>query len=330
MSIGFHARILFALGVVAGGALLCDGRDMAAFAAAGVKAAPWLGEGHYPSENRIWRRQARLAAGVAERYGTRLGLEVSIIPAGAGGDERVAKAKLEHLRDTALGNRANGEASGKIAHMIEGARKAANAGSSEDEPGGSSEFAYLGSGRSACVIRLTAKSTSVQDALASAFSLKAVGELTVDASKSRIGAADLAFWVSAHESAHCLFGSARRMNLIDTAWSGRYKAPRSWGDSQSAGDLDDAVLARTEEIAADLMAAGWARQALGQQKAGRLIQLVQRGRRLGSRYDQDDLHDSSTALSDQALNDQANGRNLMFAVWSLARSDTLRVLGGGA
>ena len=218
--------------------------------------------------------------------------------------------------------------------MIEGTRKAANAGGSDDEPGGSSEMAYMGAGRSACVIRLTARSASVPDALASAFSLKAVRELAADASKNRVGAADLAFWVSAHESAHCLFDSAKRMNLIDTSWSGQFKAPRSWIDSQSAGDLDNAVLARTEEVAADLMAAGWARQALGRQQAGRLIQLVQRGRRLGSRYDQDDLHESSTALGDQALNDEANGqvngKDLMFSVWSLARSDTLRALEGGA
>ena len=280
-----------------------------------------------PWQNGIWQHQAKAAIRMAERTAGRYGWHIAIIAAGSARDDGATRIELAKVRRWARATPPSGKASLKVARMIAGAQKTARPAWQANEPGGSAESFPFGSGGDVCVIRLTSNGTSLPEALATAFSTKAVDELAQFARRNGLTAADVAFWVSAHESAHCLLGAAMRSHAIDTAWSRQLTAPRTWIESQDAADHDTAVLARTEETAADLLASAWARQALPSRQAASLVRLVRRGRQLGSFYEEDDLHASSTALrSIAALRIGRNHTNPVLAAWRLAKADTRNTL----
>ena len=113
-----------------------------------------------------------------------------------------------------------------------------------------------------------------------------------------ISAADVAFLVSAHESAHCVIGMARRAELFDTSWADpQWKVPTSWDEDRSEDDHDSPALAKAEESAADMLAVLWAADALGARKARLLgnLAIYARSRGANSTYN-DGLHDSSRVL----------------------------------
>ncbi len=301
---------------------ICCAAGTSAFAALTDSAAD-TGARHDAFKNTIWQQQAKAAVHIAEGAARRYGWQVAIIPTGAARDDSLTRAALGKVRAWTRVTPYSADASLKVARMIEGAQKAATPAQAANEPGGSATSLYFGKGRDLCIIQLTTNSMSLADALGSAFNLKAVAELAVRARTSGVTAADIAFWVSAHESAHCLLGTAIRAHVIDTAWSRQFTAPRTWRESKNADDPDDATLARTEEIAADMLAAAWARQARSPGKAAALIQLVQRGRRLGAYYDEDDSHESSRALTRHLPSHAGrHGSDLLVATWKLAKEDT--------
>jgi hypothetical protein len=114
-----------------------------------------------------------------------------------------------------------------------------------------------------------------------------------------ISAADIAFLVSAHESAHCVIGMARRAGLFDTAWADpNWNVPPSWGEARFEDDRDSPALAKAEESAADALAVLWAADVLGANKAKQLGRHAVYARSRGARSSANDgLHDSSRVLS---------------------------------
>ena len=135
------------------------------------------GESRMPWQNGIWQHQAKAAIRMAERTAGRYGWHIAIIAAGSARDDGATRIELAKVRRWARATPPSGKASLKVARMIAGAQKTARPAWQANEPGGSAESFPFGSGGDVCVIRLTSNGTSLPEALATAFSTKAVDEL---------------------------------------------------------------------------------------------------------------------------------------------------------
>lgn len=167
-------------------------------------------------------------------------------------------------------------------------------------PNGISQIISAAKGQvGACVVEMHASGESLRAMLIMAYDESAINAIERKARTLGISAADVAFLVSAHESAHCVIGMARRAGLFDTSWvDPHWKVPPSWGESQFEDDRDSPALAKAEEGAADMLAVLWAADVLGARKARQLGSLAIDARSRGARSSNDDgLHDSSRVLA---------------------------------
>jgi len=139
------------------------------------------------------------------------------------------------------------------------------------------------------VIELHATGEGLRAMLAMGFLESEVDAIERKARALGISAAQVAFLVSAHESAHCVIGMARRAGMFDTSWAyPNLKVPASWSDARFEDDRDSPALAKAEESAADMLVVLWAAEVLGVRKAtqlGRLaIYACSRGNKLLRRW----------------------------------------------
>lgn len=181
---------------------------------------------------------------------------------------------------------------------------------------------------SACVVELHAAGQNLRAMLAMTFHDTLLDAIEAKARRLGIAAADVAFLAAAHESSHCVLGTARRSGLLDTGWADpSWPVPRSWAAARSEDDHDVPALAKAEESAADLLAVIWAADVLGVRKARKLGRLSIFAVRLGARAPIDDgLHDSSRVLA-RLLGPGPVDRGLGAAdptrlAWEMAAADT--------
>jgi hypothetical protein len=251
------------------------------------------------------REAARKAQAAAIMEARRMGLDISIASVGSGG---------KHGGDSA----ADEQAFARLAQRFPETLKAAGEGDVFRErlsktwvsgskpladgrgPNGISQIISAPRGRvGACVVEMHASGESLRAMLTMAYDESAIDAVERKARSLGISAADVAFLVSAHESAHCVIGMARRAGLFDTSWADpNWKVPSSWEEARFEDDRDSPALAKAEESAADMLAVLWAADVLGARKARQLGRLAIDARSRGARSNNNDgLHDSSRGLS---------------------------------
>ncbi len=250
------------------------------------------------------REAARRAQAAAIMEAQTMGLDISIASVGTGGkrgsdsaaDEQ-AFARLAQRFPETLKAADEGDAfRERFSRTWTSASKAHADGSA---PNGHSQIIFDVQGRAgACVVELLATGEDLRAMLTMTYAEAAIDAIERKARSLAISAADVAFLVSAHESAHCVIGAARRSGLFDTSWADpNWKVPPSWEETACEEDCESRALAKAEESAADLLAVLWAADALSVPKARQLLRLVIYARSLGARSSLNDgLHDSSRAL----------------------------------
>jgi len=243
------------------------------------------------------------AAAVMEAQG--MGLDVSIASVGIGGrrigssdaDEQAFAQLVRRFPET-LKSADEGDAfRARLSKAWNSDSKALADGSA---PNGRSQVISDVPGRiGACIVEMHASSESLRAMLTMAYLESAVDAIERRARALGISAADVAFLVSAHESAHCVIGMARRAGLFDTSWADpNWQLPPSWGEARFEGDRDSTALAKAEESAADALAILWSAEVLGERKAKQLGRLAIYARIRGARSNANDgLHDSSGVLT---------------------------------
>jgi len=276
------------------------------------------------------RKATRRAQAIAIIEALRMGIDLSIAAVGSGGRHKTdangdaqAFARLVQHFPAAI------KAAEERDSLRERLSKAWAIGSRNQDLGdrynGSSEVISEPQGRvGACVIELHAPGESLRATLEMAYSESATSAIERKARSLGIAAADIAFFVAAHESSHCVLGMARRAGLLDTTWADRgLQVPPSWAEAKSEDDHDSPALAKAEESAADVLAVLWAADALGERKARNLAHLAIYARTLAAHSPADDrLHDSTRSLADfLALNKNsrrdATAKRVRFA-WNSA------------
>lgn len=251
------------------------------------------------------REAARKAQAAAIMEAHRMGLDLSIASVGTG---------RKHNGDSA----ADEQAFARLAQRFPDALKAAEEGDVFRErlskawisdskaradgsaPNGRSQIISDARGRvGACVVELHASGESLRAMLTMTYDESAIDAIERKARSLGISAADVAFLVSAHESAHCVIGMARRAGLLDTSWADpNWKVLSSWDEARFEDDRDSPALAKAEESAADALAILWAADSLGSRKARQLGRLAIYARSRGARSSaNDELHDSSRVLT---------------------------------
>ncbi len=249
------------------------------------------------------RGAARKAQASAVMEARRLGLDVAIASVGSGGkyagdplaDRQAFNRLAERFQDTDLIEDGDPFRERFSKTWISGAKALAE----DAAPIGISRIISEANGQGgACVIEMHTSGESLRAMLLMAYDESDIDAIEHKARSLGISAADVAFLVSAHESAHCVIGMARRADLFDTSWADpQWKIPTSWGEDRSEDDHDSPALAKAEESAADMLAVLWAADALGARKARQLgsLALYARWRGANSTYN-DGLHDSSRVL----------------------------------
>ena len=250
------------------------------------------------------RGAARKAQASAVMEARRMGLDVAIASVGSGGKyaadsvaDRQAFTRLAQRFSNTLEVIADGnpfrERLSKT--WLSGAQALAE----DTAPIGISRIISEANGQGgACVVEMRASGESLRAMLLMAYDESDIAAIEDKARSLGISAADVAFLVSAHESAHCVIGMARRAELFDTSWADpQWKVPTSWDQDRSEDDHDSPALAKAEESAADMLAVLWAADALGARKARLLgnLAIYARSRGANSTYN-DGLHDSSRVL----------------------------------
>lgn len=176
-------------------------------------------------------------------------------------------------------------------------------------PNGRSQIISDARGRvGACVVEMHASGESLRAMLTMAYDESVIDAIERKARSLSISAVEVAFLVSAHESAHCVIGMARRAGLFDTSWADpAWRVPRSWDEARNEDDRDSPALAKAEESAADALAILWAADALGARKARQLGRLAIYARSRGARSSTNDgLHDSTRVLTQILALGQSN------------------------
>jgi len=243
------------------------------------------------------------AAGIIEAQ--KLGLDLSIASVGSGGRHRgesaadaQAFARLaQRFPDTLKAAEAGDALRERLSKAWLSGSKAVAEGRSSN---GTSEIIAAARGRvGACVVELHASGENLRAMLRMAYDESGIDATERKARSLGITAGDVAFLVSAHESAHCVIGMARRAGLFDTSWADpHWSVPPSWEEARFEDDRDSPALAKAEESAADVLAVLWARDVLGARKATQLGRLAIYARAQGARSKSNDgLHDSSRVLT---------------------------------
>ena len=305
-----HAsRGILVLAVAAGLALgigrnISDTRERASTAEAQARAVERFAlssvAGSVPGREAVRRAQA---AAIMEAQS--MGLDISIASVGVGGNPRGDSAADEQAF-TRLAQRfpETLKAAEEDDALRERLSKAwisdSNVLADANTPNGRSQIISDAQGRvGACVVELHASGESLRAMLNMAYDESAIDAIERKARSLGITAADVAFLVSAHESAHCVIGMARRAGLFGTSWADpAWKVPASWGEARFEDDRDSPALAKAEESAADALAVLWAADVLGVRRARQLGYLAIYARSRGARSGASDgLHDSSRVLA---------------------------------
>jgi hypothetical protein len=251
------------------------------------------------------REAVRKAQAAAVMEAQRMGLDLSIASVGIGGKhhgdaaaDELAFARLVQRFPDTLKAAEQGDA---FRERLSKAWKSDSTALADGRtPNGSSEIISDARGRAgACVVELHAAGESLRAVLAMAYLESAADAIEGKARALGISAAEVAFLVSAHESAHCVIGMARRAGMFDTSWADPgWKLPSSWVEARFEDDRDSPALAKAEESAADTLAVLWAADVFGARKASNLgrLAIYARSRAARSRAN-DGLHDSSRALA---------------------------------
>jgi hypothetical protein len=251
------------------------------------------------------RESVRKVQAVAILEAQRLGLDISIASVGIGGKQsgdatadEIAFAQLaQRFPETLKAAEAGDAFRERLSKAWKSDSKALADGSA---PNGSSQIVSDAQGRiGACVVELRTSGESLGAMISMAYLESSVEANARKARSLGIAAADVAFLVSAHESAHCVIGMARRSGLFDISWADpNWKVPPSWGEARFEDDRDSPALAKAEETAADALAVLWAADVLGARKARQLGRFAIYARSRGARSSANDgLHDSSRALA---------------------------------
>lgn len=280
------------------------------------------------------RESVRKAQAIAIMDAQGMGIDLSIASVGVGakrgGDsaaDEIAFARLARRFPETLKAAEEGDAfRERLSKAWKSDSKALADGS---PPNGKSQIISDAQGRiGACVVEMRASGESLNAMISMAYL-----ESEVDANKRKarslgISATDVAFLVSAHESAHCVIGMARRAGLFSTAWADpKWKIPLSWSDARFEDDRDSPALAKAEESAADALAILWAADVLGARKARQLGHFAIYARSRGARSSSNDgLHDSSRVLTRilaMGKNDQPpSTTNRAMLAWQTASFQT--------
>lgn len=247
------------------------------------------------------REAVRKAQAAAIMEAQRMGLEISIASVGTGGkhgsnsaaDEqafaRLALHFLKTLKAAKEGNR-YGERISKA--WISGSAALVDV----SEPSGSSQIVSDAKGTAgACVVELHSSGESLRAMLTMMYDESSIFSIERKARSLGISAADVAFLVAAHESAHCVIGMALRTGLFDISWADpHWQVPSSWCEDER----DSPILAKAEESSADILAVLLAADTLGSHKARHLLRLAIYARSRGAQSNNNDgLHDSSRVLT---------------------------------
>lgn len=269
-----------------------------------------------------------------------MGINLSVASVGTGGQEGIdadvderAFARLAYRFPETLKAAGEGALRQRFQKTWSSVSRSLDDGSG---PNGSSQLIFDARGRAgACVVEIRATDDSLRAMLTMAYDDSDIDGLERTARSLDVTAAEVAFFVSAHESAHCVIGMARRAGLIDTSWvAPGWEIPSSWGEARSEGNEDNPALAKAEENAADLLAVFWAAEAFGADRARQLARLVMHARAAGARSGANDgLHDSSRALAG-VLASSRGGRyfpvaNAARRAWQAAVLETRREITAG-
>ena len=251
------------------------------------------------------RGSVRKAQAAAIMEAQRMGLDISIASVGTGGT---------HGGDSAADEQAFARLARRFPETLKAAEeedtfrerlsKAWIADSAAladgNAPNGRSQIISDERGRvGACVVELHASGENLRAMLTMTYDESAIDAIERKARALGIVAADIAFLVSAHESAHCVIGLGRRAGLLGTSWADpAWAVPPSWREARNEDDRDSPALAKAEESAADMLAVLWAADVLGANKARQLARLALYARSRGARSNTNDgLHDSSRVLA---------------------------------
>ena len=251
--------------------------------------------------NREAARKAQAAA-IMEARG--MGLHIAVASVGTGGndpgdfivDEQAFVRLIQRFSKTAS---AAGEGAALRERLIKTWMSKSKLPSDGSAFNASSQVIYARGRDGACVVEIRASGEGLRAMLSVAYDAAAIEAIEREARSLDVSAMDVAFLVSAHESAHCVISMALNAGLLDAAWvDPKWKAPPSWGEALTEDDDDSAALSKAQEGAADILAIFWAEDALGVHKARQLARLTIHARFLGGRSVTDDgLHDSSRVLA---------------------------------
>jgi len=281
------------------------------------------------------RESVRKVQAVAIMEAQRMGLDISIAAVGIGGkhggdsaaDERAFSQLAHRFPETLKAAEGDDAFRERLSKAWKSDFKALADGSA---PNGRSQIISDAQGRTgACVVELRASGESLSAMLSMAYLESEVNANRRKARSLGISATDVGFLVSAHESAHCVIGMARRAGLFDVSWADPHrKVPPSWGKARYADDRDNPALAKAEESAADALAVLWAADVLGASKARQLGRLAIYARSRGARSSANDgLHDSSIVLIHTLAALGRNDRSLFLGdrarfAWNTAAVET--------
>lgn len=251
------------------------------------------------------RESARKAQAIAIMEAQGMGIDMSIASVGIGGKrgrdlaaDEIAFARLAQRFPETLNAAEEGDAfRERLSKAWKSDSKALADGS---PPNGRSQIISDAQGRiGACVVEMRASGESLNAMISMAYLESEVNANRRKARSLGISATDVAFLVSAHESAHCVIGMARRAGLFSISWADpNWKIPLSWGEARFEDDRDSPALAKAEEGAADALAVLWAADVLGARKARQLGRFAIYARSRGARSSTNDgLHDSSRVLT---------------------------------
>lgn len=266
----------------------------------------------------LWIRNADAAARLAEADAEKMGILLAVIPGGAAWTEPAEANRLRKLYELSQTAPEFSQAADSIRNILEGLERS---GENAGEPNGSAQSLDFGPGKSACYLSVDARGDTLEDALLAAFSDKAQAMALRSANSRGISADEIAFWISAHEAAHCITGAARRDGVFSSSALDAAQAPQSWSAAQSPDDPDSPAAARAEEVAGDLYACAQSQRRFGFAKGRKICRLAAAARRAGAEQDDDELHDSSGAL-DKMLASGSFGQS-PADFWRLAEQDTL-------
>jgi hypothetical protein len=308
-SLGCNSARILILGVVAGlgfgiGLTACETQQRAMTAESRARAVETVALSSVgrsvPARESVRKVQA---IAIVEAQG--MGLDISIASVGSGGKHR-GDAAADELAFAQLARRfpetlKAAEAGDAFRERLSKAWKSdAKALADGSAPNGRSQIISDAQGRiGACVVELRASGESLSAMISMAYLESEIEANKRKARSLELSAADVAFLVSAHESAHCVIGLARRAGLLDVSWADPgWNVPPSWGEARFEDDRDSPALAKAEESAADVLAVLWAADVLGVRKARQLGRFAIYARSRAARASANDgLHDSSRALA---------------------------------